>query len=170
MNHAAKKMVTTCAKSSQRRFSIEVLCPVYFLRLSRISRSSSTSSGVTAGSVSASGKLGFIGGFFDAIGGGGWGPVVTSTLMGSGADPRQAIGTTNAAEFFVTTAITAVFVATIGLELWPVILGLVLGGVLAAPLAALVTRKLPDRPLMIIVGVVIMLLSVRNLIHQISAL
>ena len=110
--------------------------------------------------------LGFGGGFVDAIGGGGWGPLVTSTLIGQGNVARTSIGSTNAAEFFVTTAITAVFVATIGLELWPVILGLVLGGVLAAPLAALVTKKLPARPLMIIVGVVITLLSLRNLAIQ----
>lgn len=110
--------------------------------------------------------LGFGGGFLDAIGGGGWGPLVTSTLIGRGNVPRTSIGSTNAAEFFVTTAITAVFVATIGLELWPVILGLVLGGVLAAPLAAMITRKLPDRPLMMIVGGVIILLSLRNLAIQ----
>lgn len=110
--------------------------------------------------------LGFGGGFLDAIGGGGWGPLVTSTLIGRGNVARTSIGSTNAAEFFVTTAITAVFVATIGLELWPVILGLVLGGVLAAPLAAIITQKLPDRPLMMIVGVVIILLSLRNLAIQ----
>ena len=107
--------------------------------------------------------LGFGGGFLDAVGGGGWGPLVTSTLIGRGNVPRTAIGSTNAAEFFVTTAITAVFVATIGLELWPVILGLVLGGVLAAPLAALITRRVPARPLMVIVGVVISLLALRGL-------
>ena len=110
--------------------------------------------------------LGFGGGFLDAIGGGGWGPLVTSTLIGRGNVARTSIGSANAAEFFVTTSITAVFVATIGLELWPVILGLVLGGVLAAPLAALVTRKLPERPLMMLVGGVIMLLSLRNLAIQ----
>ncbi len=112
--------------------------------------------------------LGFGGGFLDAIGGGGWGPLVTSTLIGRGNVARTSIGSTNAAEFFVATAITAVFVATIGLELWPVILGLVLGGVLAAPLAALVTKKLPERPLMIIVGTVITLLSLRNLAIQLG--
>lgn len=112
--------------------------------------------------------LGFGGGFVDAIGGGGWGPLVTSTLIGRGNVARTSIGSTNAAEFFVTTAITAVFVTTIGLELWPVILGLVLGGVLAAPLAALVTKKLPDRPLMIIVGLAITLLSLRNIIIQLN--
>ena len=107
--------------------------------------------------------LGLSGGFLDAIGGGGWGPLVASTLIGRGDQPRTAIGSTNAAEFFVTLAISATFFAADGLDLWPVILGLVIGGVLAAPFAALVTKKLPDRPLMILVAMVIILLSLRNL-------
>jgi hypothetical protein len=111
--------------------------------------------------------LGLSGGFLDAAGGGGWGPIVTTTLVGQGATPRFAIGSTNLAEFFVTTTISATFVATIGLELWPIIAGLILGGVLAAPVAAYVTQKLPDRPLMILVGVIIVLLSFRGLLQSI---
>lgn len=114
--------------------------------------------------------LGLSGGFLDAIGGGGWGPLVASSLIGRGDVPRYAIGSTNAAEFFVTTCISATFFATIGLELWPVILGLVLGGVLAAPFAAMITRMMPDRPLMIIVAVVILLLSLRNLVIDLRRL
>lgn len=110
--------------------------------------------------------LGLTGGFLDAIGGGGWGPMVASTLVGSGTKTRFAIGSTNAAEFLVTTTVSATFVATIGLDLWPIILGLVLGGVLAAPFAAYVTSRLPDRPLMILVGVVIIVLSLRGLIQS----
>jgi hypothetical protein len=98
------------------------------------------------------------------MGGGGWGPIVTATLIGRGMTPRLAIGSSNAAEFFVTTAVSATFVATIGLELWPVIAGLIIGGVLAAPFAAYAARRLPDRPLMILVGAVIMLLSCRQVI------
>jgi uncharacterized protein len=108
--------------------------------------------------------LGFFGGFLDAIGGGGWGAIVTSSLIGNGAQPRTTIGSVNAAEFFVTTAITALFVSTIGLSHWPVIAGLVIGGVIAAPFAALATKHLPDRVLMIIVGGVIILLSARTLL------
>lgn len=108
--------------------------------------------------------LGLIGGCLDAMGGGGWGPIVTATLIGRGMTPRLAIGSSNAAEFFVTTAVSATFVATIGLELWPVIAGLIIGGVLAAPFAAYAARRLPDRPLMILVGAVIMLLSCRQVI------
>ncbi|SCY98238.1 sulfite exporter TauE/SafE family protein [Microvirga guangxiensis] len=111
------------------------------------------------------GPLGLGGGFLDAIGGGGWGAMVTSTLIGHGVAPRLAIGSANLAEFFVTSVITATFVVTIGLELWPTIAGLVLGGVLAAPFAALVTRKVPDRPLMLLVGAVIVFLSLRGLLQ-----
>jgi len=107
--------------------------------------------------------LGLGGGFLDAVGGGGWGALVTSTLIGRGDLPRTAIGSANAAEFFVATTITAAFIGTIGLELWPAILGLMIGGVLAAPLAALITKRMPARPLMIAVGLVISLLALRGL-------
>jgi len=95
------------------------------------------------------------------------GPIVTTTLVGQGPTPRFAIGSTSLAEFFVTATISATFVATIGLELWPIVAGLILGGILAAPLAAYVTQKLPDRPLMILVGVIIVLLSFRGLLQSI---
>jgi hypothetical protein len=108
--------------------------------------------------------LGFIGGLLDSIGGGGWGPIVTSTLLGQGTTPRYAIGSVNLAEFFVTATISATFMATIGLELWPIIAGLIIGGVLAAPFAALVTKHLPDRVLMVLVGCVVVILSVRGIV------
>jgi uncharacterized protein len=108
--------------------------------------------------------LGFAGGFFDAIGGGGWGPIVTSTLVGNGVTARYAVGTANCVEFFVTLTITATFITTVGLSLWPIILALVVGGVCAAPFAALATKHLPDRALMALVGGVVMLLSLRSLI------
>ena len=114
--------------------------------------------------------LGFCGGLLDAIGGGGWGAVVTSTLIGQGNVPREAIGSANLAEFFVTAAVSAAFVATVGLTLWPVIAGLVLGGVLAAPLAALAARRVPDRLLMAAVGVVVSLLALRGLLASLRAL
>jgi uncharacterized membrane protein YfcA len=112
--------------------------------------------------------LGLFGAFIDAIGGGGWGPIVTSTLVGRGMLPRVAIGSVNFAEFFVTMTVSATFVTTIGFDLWPVVLGLVLGGVLAAPMAALVTRRIPARAMMIVVGLVIILLSVRGLARAIG--
>lgn len=108
--------------------------------------------------------LGLGGGFLDAIGGGGWGPMVASTLIGRGTTPRFAIGSVNLAEFFVTATISAMFVATTGLELWPIIVGLIAGGVIAAPFAALAVRHIPDQPMMILVGCLVILLSVRGLV------
>ncbi len=114
--------------------------------------------------------LGFCGGLLDAIGGGGWGAIVTSTLIGQGNVPREAIGSASLAEFFVTGAVSAAFVATVGITLWPVIAGLVLGGVLAAPLAALAAKRVPDRLLMAAVGVVVSLLALRGLLASLRAL
>jgi len=108
--------------------------------------------------------LGLAGGFFDAIGGGGWGPIVTSTLVAKGNNPRYTIGSVNMSEFFVTFAEAATFYATIGLVHVHVIVGLILGGVLAAPLGALVCRKIPPRIMMFIVGLLIMGLSIRTIV------
>ncbi len=116
------------------------------------------------------GVLGFCGGLLDAIGGGGWGAIVTSTLIGRGNVPREAIGSASLAEFFVTVTVSATFVVTVGVTLWPVIAGLVLGGVLAAPFAALAAKRLPDRMLMVIVGVVVSLLALRGLLASLRTL
>lgn len=107
--------------------------------------------------------LGFVGGFLDAVGGGGWGPVVTSTLLAKGHDPRITIGSVNLAEFFVAFAASFTFILTIGLGHWQIIVGLLIGGVLGAPLAAYVCKIIPAKKLMVIVGVLIILLSVRTL-------
>jgi uncharacterized membrane protein YfcA len=108
--------------------------------------------------------LGVVGGFFDAIGGGGWGPIVTSTLVARGNNPRLTIGSVNFSEFFITFSQSVVFVFTLQLnEYWKVILGLLIGGAVAAPLAAFVTKRLPVRQLMLLVGALIILLSVRTL-------
>jgi uncharacterized membrane protein YfcA len=114
----------------------------------------------------ALGPLGVIGGFFDAIGGGGWGPIVTSTLVARGNSPRFTIGSVSMTEFFVTLTQSIVFVLTLTLTLEnaEIILGLLIGGVLAAPLAAFAARHIPARPLMMAVGVLIIILSVRTLI------
>ena len=108
--------------------------------------------------------LGLVGGFFDAIGGGGWGPIVTSTLVAGGEKPRFVIGSVNLAEFFVTVAEAATFFLTLGLMHWKVIVGLTVGGVLAAPLAAYICRRLPARALMILVGALIIILSIRTVL------
>ena len=112
--------------------------------------------------------LGFFGGALDAIGGGGWGPIVTSTLLGQGATPRYAIGSVNLAEFFVTLVISATFLLTIGLSLWPIIAGLIVGGVIAAPFAAFATKHIPDKVLMLLVGCVVVLLSLRTILMALA--
>jgi uncharacterized membrane protein YfcA len=108
--------------------------------------------------------LGFFGAFIDAIGGGGWGPVVASSLIARGNDVRKTIGTVNTAEFFVTLAASITFLLTIGLSHWQVILGLALGGVAAAPLAAWLSRRIPLKPFMILVGVLVILISIRTIL------
>jgi hypothetical protein len=118
---------------------------------------------------SHSGVLGFFGAFFDAIGGGGWGPIVTTTLIARGSTPHTTIGTVNAVEFFVTLAASLTFLATMGLKYGFVALGLIIGGVIAAPLGAILCRKIPTRPLLLLVGTVVILLSVRNLIQSLTS-
>jgi len=109
--------------------------------------------------------LGLVGGFFDAIGGGGWGPIVTSTLVARGATPRFTVGSVNAAEFFVTVAQSLTFFLTLGLLGWRPVLGLLIGGALAAPLAAGLCRRLPARTLTLMVGALIVALSLRTLLQ-----
>ncbi len=108
--------------------------------------------------------LGVAGGFFDAIGGGGWGPIVTSTLVARGNNPRLTIGSVNFSEFFITFAQSVVFVFSLQFgDYWKIILGLLVGGAVAAPLAAMVTKNLPVRRLMLLVGALIIALSLRTL-------
>ncbi len=109
--------------------------------------------------------LGLFGGFCDAIGGGGWGPVVTSTLVARGKNPRMTIGSVNFSEFFVTLGQSILFVITLSMgEYWQIILGLLIGGAIAAPIAAKLTQKLPLKYLMISVGILIIGLSIRTLV------
>jgi uncharacterized protein len=108
-------------------------------------------------------KLGLFGGFLDAVGGGGWGPVVTTTLVGTGQDPRTTIGSVNLAEFFLTFASAAVFAGLVEEGPWPTVAGLVVGGLFAAPFAALLTRRLNTKALLMLVGTVISGVSIYNL-------
>lgn len=108
-------------------------------------------------------KLALFGGFVDAAGGGGWGPVVTTTLVGSGHNPRETIGTVNFAEFFLTFASAIVFSILVGDGPWPIVAGLVFGGLFAAPFAAYVCKKLHTRKLLILVGSLIIIVSLFNL-------
>lgn len=108
--------------------------------------------------------LGFAGAFCDAIGGGGWGPIVAGTLVARGNPPRTTIGSVAFAEFFVTFAASATLLLTIGVSNWLPIAGLALGSAIAAPLAARLTGRIARRPLMIAVGVVVILLSARTIV------
>ncbi|MBT9609601.1 sulfite exporter TauE/SafE family protein [Aquabacterium sp.] len=108
-------------------------------------------------------KLGLFGGFVDAVGGGGWGPVVTTTLVGTGQDPRTTIGSVNLAEFFLTFTSAAIFAGLVEEGPWPTVAGLVVGGLFAAPFAALLTRRLNTKTLLVLVGGVISCISLYNL-------
>lgn len=113
-------------------------------------------------------KLALTGGFVDAVGGGGWGPVVTTTLIGSGHDPRMTIGSVNLAEFFLTFVSAIAFAVLVGDGPWPIVAGLVLGGLFAAPLAAYLTSRLPTKTLLALVGTVITVVSAYNLYQALS--
>ncbi len=113
--------------------------------------------------------LGLIGGFLDAAGGGGWGPVVTSNLLIQGTSPRMTVGTVNTSEFFLTAAASAVFLSQLGFEAFTLAtVGLLIGGFIAAPLAAFVTRHIPPQRLMLMVGIVLTVTSVFNLYKAIT--
>lgn len=101
------------------------------------------------------GKLALFGGFVDAAGGGGWGPVVTTTLIGSGGDVRTTIGSVNFAEFFLALATAGSFALLAGSGVWLLVVGLVIGGLFAAPFAALMTRRLHPRVLLVLVGLLV---------------
>lgn len=113
--------------------------------------------------------LGVIGGFFDAIGGGGWGPTVSSAMVGAGQEPRRAIGTVNTAEFFLTVAISATFVWALMTGRWQdagalenhfaAVAGLVVGGLIAAPFAGYIVKKVPRRALTYAVGCLLIFLA-----------
>ncbi len=104
--------------------------------------------------------LGLVGGFLDAAGGGGWGAVVTSNLLVQGTSPRTTIGTVNAAEFFLTATISATFIATIGFAAFTIATaGILIGGLAAAPFGAILAKRVPARPLMALIGVLLSITS-----------
>jgi len=110
--------------------------------------------------------LGLVGGFVDSTGGGGWGPVVTTSLTASNAlEPRKAIGTTNTAEFVIAIAASIGFMIGLGAEQipWDAVIALLIGGALAAPIAAWLVSKAPQRLLGILVGNLIIALNIRQL-------
>ena len=113
--------------------------------------------------------LGLAGGFLDAAGGGGWGPVVTGNLLVQGAEPRKTIGTVNTAEFLVTLTASITFVAALGWAAFTVAtLGLLIGGVLAAPLGAWLVKRIPAKPMLIAVGVLLTLTSLYGVYRSLA--
>ncbi len=120
--------------------------------------------------VKNAGWLAGAGGFLDSFGGGGWGPLVTSTLIAKGRTPRFVIGTVSLTEFFVTLASALTFFSLIGISHWQVILGLIIGGLSAAPLAAKLSGKLPLKASFIGVGAMVIIWSGRILLKAFGVL
>ena len=109
--------------------------------------------------------VGLTGGFLDAIGGGGWGTIVTSTMVASGYPPRYTIGSVNTAEFFITIVQTLIFTLFLGIDQYlKYIVGLAIGGVMAAPLAAYTCTRVSDKKMLLIVGSLIIAFNMRNIV------
>lgn len=106
------------------------------------------------------------GGFLDSFGGGGWGPIVTSTLINKGRSPKYVIGTVSLTEFFVTLSSAFSFFLMIGVTHWQVILGLLLGGVVAAPIAAKLVGIMPRKTAFLLLGVLVIIWSIRLILKS----
>jgi len=114
--------------------------------------------------------LGLIGGFLDAAGGGGWGPVVTSNLLVQGAEPRKVVGTVNSVEFFLTLAVSATFIWHLGFaDVAGATLGLLIGGVIAAPMGAFMAKRFSPKLMLILVGIVLTATSAFSLWRVLTA-
>lgn len=117
------------------------------------------------------GALAAVGGFLDSIGGGGWGPIVSSTLISRGRNPVYTIGSVNLTEFFVSFASAFTFSLFLHIQTyWQVILGLILGGIAAAPISAILPKKLPIKRLFLLVGIIVIILSIRNFINGVNGI
>lgn len=108
--------------------------------------------------------LAAFGGFMDSVGGGGWGPIVATTLIARGRNPRYTIGSVNLAEFFISFSSSVTFFLTIGMGYFEIIAGLLLGGIIAAPIAARLTSRLPVKKMLLIVGIVVVIVSIRLIV------
>jgi len=113
--------------------------------------------------------LGLAGGFLDAAGGGGWGAVVTGNLLVQGAEPRRTIGTVNTAEFLVTVTSAATFIAALGWAAFTTAtVGLLIGGIIAAPFGAWLVKRTSAKPLLVLVGILLTLTSLYGLYRTLS--
>lgn len=112
--------------------------------------------------------LGLIGGFLDAMGGGGWGPIVTSNLLVQGVEPRKVVGTVNSVEFFLTATVSAAFIYHLGLRDFAfATLGLLIGGVFAAPVGAMMAKRIPTKVMLVLVGAVLTITSTYGFIRAV---
>lgn len=112
--------------------------------------------------------LGLIGGFMDAAGGGGWGPIVTSNLLVQGVEPRKVVGTVSAVEFFLTSIVSATFIYHLGLkDFATATIGLLIGGVAAAPLGALFAKRIPMKLMLVLVGTVLTITSTYGFVRAV---
>ncbi|MDQ1096549.1 MULTISPECIES: sulfite exporter TauE/SafE family protein [Chryseobacterium] len=104
-------------------------------------------------------RLGVIGGFIDSFAGGGWGPLVTGTLIKNAFTPRFAVGSSTIAKFILTLTAAITFFITLGVQHWNIILGLLIGGIITAPFSAMLTAKLPVKKMFIIIGTLVIVMS-----------
>ncbi|MDQ8144313.1 sulfite exporter TauE/SafE family protein [Chryseobacterium sp. CFS15] len=104
-------------------------------------------------------RLGVIGGFIDSFAGGGWGPLVTGTLIKNSFTPRFAVGSSTVAKFILTVTAAVTFFLTLGIQHWNIILGLLIGGIITAPFSAMLTAKLPVKNMFIIIGTLVIVMS-----------
>ncbi|MBY9061756.1 sulfite exporter TauE/SafE family protein [Sphingomonas yunnanensis] len=112
--------------------------------------------------------LGLIGGFMDAAGGGGWGPIVTSNLLVQGVEPRKVVGTVSAVEFFLTAVVSATFIYHLGVkDFATATTGLLIGGVFAAPLGALFAKRIPMKVMLVLVGTVLTITSTYGFVRAV---
>jgi uncharacterized membrane protein YfcA len=109
--------------------------------------------------------VGFLAGFLDASGGGGWGPMTTSTLIGAGHAPRQTVGSVNTTELFVTAAAATMFFVELGASSLEQLAPIVLGGMLAAPFGGWAVKAMPARMLMVAVGALLVVISTVQLVR-----
>jgi uncharacterized protein len=107
--------------------------------------------------------LGFGGAFMDAIGGGGWGAIVTSTLLARGHQPRTTIGSVTACGFFIATTASVTFFFNHAAISWQAVAALAVGGAIAAPMGAFLCKHAPVKVLLFCVGLLIIGLSCRIL-------
>ncbi|WP_294291134.1 sulfite exporter TauE/SafE family protein [uncultured Chryseobacterium sp.] len=104
-------------------------------------------------------KLGLIGGFIDSFAGGGWGPLVTGTLIKNSFTPRFAVGSSTVAKFILTLTAAITFIFTLGIQHWSIILGLLIGGIVTAPFSAMLTAKLPVKSMFVVIGTLVIIMS-----------